>query len=132
MTPYQDRAFLLDWWATENHKRKPTYPELHAKVGAALKDNGTSAKSLKTLAEQVCQPETAKRKMGRKTTAERDAEIAEEFAQGKRDEEWVGQAEYLRQRHPVRWKKNRRAASAWLSTLLKRAQSKTVKKSRHV
>lgn len=75
--------------------------------------------------EQTGKPAVkAKRKPGRKSNAARDGKIAREYRDGLNNREWVGQADYLRNRHPKRVREGERAARAWLSALLKRVEGR--------
>lgn len=64
-----------------------------------------------------------KAKSGRKSTAERDAQIKKEYYDGLEQRTWENQSDYLRQRHAARWKRSSSNAKAWLSTLLNRVGS---------
>lgn len=63
-----------------------------------------------------------RRKPGRKSTRIQDKKIAAEYAEGLDNQLWEGQAHYLREKHPARWKKNKSAAKSWLNSLLKRVK----------
>ncbi len=65
-------------------------------------------------------PATTTQKRGRKSNAEQDKKIAEEYWSGLERRSWTGQADYLRRKHGPRHRENPNAAEAWLCALLKR------------
>jgi hypothetical protein len=65
-----------------------------------------------------------KKKPGRRSDPDADARIEKEYNDGLEAREWVGQADYLRKKHPNRWRKNRNGAKSWLCQLLQRAEKR--------
>ena len=102
-------------------------PPLVVTIGYMLSPHGWTALELRkaqpTTPTGASRPQAKpKRKPGRRSTEERDIEIAEEFAAGRARREWRTQVEYLKNRHKRRFDEDANAAKAWLSTLLRRVR----------
>lgn len=61
-------------------------------------------------------PQKSKGTPGRPSKENECRAVAKEYRKGLEDGEWIGQADYLRKKHP---KRNQGSARAWLSKLLK-------------